>query len=230
MLVVKPYEKTLLWPMRSQTSIGRQQKKQSLRDQMNKMLKQQTSEAQLKVEYALKILFFIIKHNLALDTFEPVVSRIASLGAPSIQRLKVGDSNAKYTSWDTVQEFLTTSDQVDKPVCSEVQTSPADSIMVDEVSDVASHKYCTLPFWASTLPLDTSVKTAILNDVEIVDVTARAITKKIVNQIEDSGLDMKKMSALGAVHCTRRGLHKNIVSTTAPERAVLSILSRGVAL
>ena len=33
-----------------------------------------------------------------------------------------------------------------------------------------------------------------------------------------------------AIHCARRGLDKNIVSTTAPERAVLSELSLGVAL
>ena len=33
-----------------------------------------------------------------------------------------------------------------------------------------------------------------------------------------------------AIHCVRRGLDENIVSTTAPERAVLSELSLGVAL
>ena len=33
-----------------------------------------------------------------------------------------------------------------------------------------------------------------------------------------------------SLHCARRGLDKNIVSTTAPERAVLSELSLGVAL
>ena len=33
-----------------------------------------------------------------------------------------------------------------------------------------------------------------------------------------------------AIHCARRGLDKNIVSTTAPERAVLSVMSLGVAL
>ena len=32
------------------------------------------------------------------------------------------------------------------------------------------------------------------------------------------------------VHCARRGLDKTIVSTTVPERAVLSVLSLGVAL
>ena len=32
------------------------------------------------------------------------------------------------------------------------------------------------------------------------------------------------------LHCARNGLDKNIVSTTAPERAVLSVLSLGVAL
>ena len=36
--------------------------------------------------------------------------------------------------------------------------------------------------------------------------------------------------AAGNVHCARRGLDKNIVSTTAPERAVLSVMSLGVAL
>ena len=32
------------------------------------------------------------------------------------------------------------------------------------------------------------------------------------------------------VHCARRGLDKNIVSTTASERAVFSVMSLGVAL
>ena len=36
--------------------------------------------------------------------------------------------------------------------------------------------------------------------------------------------------AQGALHCARRGLDKNIISTTAPERAVLSVMSLGVAL
>ena len=33
-----------------------------------------------------------------------------------------------------------------------------------------------------------------------------------------------------SLHCTRCGLDNNIVSTTAPERAVLSVMSLGVAL
>ena len=36
--------------------------------------------------------------------------------------------------------------------------------------------------------------------------------------------------AWSMLHCARRGLDKNIVSTTAPERAVLSVMSLGVAL
>ena len=40
----------------------------------------------------------------------------------------------------------------------------------------------------------------------------------------------KTTSSGGQLHCPRRGLDKNIVSTTAPERAVLSELSLGVAL
>ena len=36
--------------------------------------------------------------------------------------------------------------------------------------------------------------------------------------------------APGILHCARRGLDKNIVSATAPERAVLSVMSLGVAL
>ena len=32
------------------------------------------------------------------------------------------------------------------------------------------------------------------------------------------------------LHCARRGLDKIIISTTAPERAVLSVISLGVAL
>ena len=38
------------------------------------------------------------------------------------------------------------------------------------------------------------------------------------------------LSSTKWVHCARRGLDKNIVSTTAPERAVLSVMSLGVAL
>ena len=35
---------------------------------------------------------------------------------------------------------------------------------------------------------------------------------------------------MNSLHCARRGLDKNIVSTTVPERAVLSVLSLGVTL
>ena len=36
--------------------------------------------------------------------------------------------------------------------------------------------------------------------------------------------------ACGWLHCARRGLDKNIISTTSPERSLLSVLSLGVAL
>ena len=38
------------------------------------------------------------------------------------------------------------------------------------------------------------------------------------------------VDSMSQLHCARRGLDKNIVSTTAPERAVLSVMSLGVAL
>ena len=44
------------------------------------------------------------------------------------------------------------------------------------------------------------------------------------------GLSTVRMKAFVSLHCTRRGLGKNIVSNTAPERGVLSVLSLGVAL
>ena len=41
----------------------------------------------------------------------------------------------------------------------------------------------------------------------------------------------RRVDEAGAgIHCARSGLDKNVVSTTAPERAVLSVLSLGVAL
>ena len=107
------------------------------------------------------------------------------------------DRNAKYTSWHTVQEFLgTLSDEVDDAVCSEVQSSPTYSLMVDEVSDVASRKH--LAMLCKYIAPDTTIKTAILNDVAICDGTANTITAKILAQIEESGLELKNMSALGA--------------------------------
>ena len=43
------------------------------------------------------------------------------------------------------------------------------------------------------------------------------------------GLSERPQVAYRRLHCARRGLDKTIVSTTAPERAVLSVLSLGVA-
>ena len=135
-----------------------------------------------------------------MDIFKTFVSLTTSLGALNIQKLRVGE-NAKRTSWDTVQEFLTTlSDQVEDWVCSDVQASPTYSIMVDEVSDVASRKH--LATLCKYIAPDISMKTAILNDVELADGTATTITKKIVNQIENSGLELKKLSALGTDSAT----------------------------
>ena len=55
--------------------------------------------------------------------------------------------------------------------------------MVDEISDVASHKRLAILCKYLLIAPDTSVKTAILNDVEMAD-GANTITKKIVNQIK----------------------------------------------
>ena len=42
--------------------------------------------------------------------------------------------------------------------------------------------------------------------------------------------DNHKLESCHSLQCARRGLDKNIVSTTAPEHAVLSVMSLGVAL
>ena len=111
-------------------------KAELLKKHMDTAALNQNSAVQEIVQDAMRVLCYLVQHNLPLDLFESLIELIGSLGAPNIKKMKVG-KNATYTSWDSVQSFLISiSDEVKRDMIQDVKSSPSYALMADEVCDV----------------------------------------------------------------------------------------------
>ncbi|CAC5370277.1 unnamed protein product [Mytilus coruscus] len=96
------------------------------------------------IKDALKVIYYLVEHNLSLDLFSSLVDLNIELGSCNLNNLKLV-KNAKYTSWDIVSELLKLlSDEVRENLFNEMRKSPTYSLMVDEVMDIISHKHLAI--------------------------------------------------------------------------------------
>ena len=154
------------------------------------------SESQAATEDALKVLYFILRHNLPLDLFADLVQLLVDLGASRLRNLHAG-KNATHTSAKTVRGLLSSlSEEVNTTITDSIQQSPTYSVMADEVMDVASRKH--LAMLCRYVKPDGGTDTVLLNDVEIANGTANTITAAITSELQTRQLDVTKMSTLSA--------------------------------
>ena len=142
-----------------------------------------SSAAKDAAQDALRVICYLIEHNLPLD----LVKLLETLGAPNIMKLHSG-KNATYTSWDSVQVFLSAlSEEVEDTILQDVKASPCFAMMADEVTDVSTSPH-----------RNTNIGVALLSDLTIPNGTAETITKEVKKELHKKGLDMTKMCAFGA--------------------------------
>ena len=154
------------------------------------------SETQAATEDALKVIYFILRHNLPLDLFADLVELSVDLGSSRLRNLYAG-KNATHTSAKTVHGLLRSlSDEVSATITDSIQQSPTYSVMADEVMDVASRKH--LAMLCRYVSPDGSTDTVLLNDVEIADGTANTVTAAMTSELQTHQLDVTKMSTLSA--------------------------------
>ena len=101
-----------------------------------------------------------------------MVKLLETLGAPNIMKLHSG-KNATYTSWDSVQFFLSAlSEEVEDTLLQDVKASPCYAMMADEVTDVTSQKH--LAVVCRYITPDSNIGVALLSDVTIPNRTAES--------------------------------------------------------
>ena len=150
------------------------------------------SESQAANEDALKVLYFILCHNLPLDLFADLVELSVYLGASLLRNLHAG-KNATHTRAKTVHGLLRSlSEEVSITITDSIQQSPTYRVMADKVMDVVSRKH--LAMLCRYVKPDGSTDTVLLNDVG----TANTITAAITSELQTRQLDVTKMSTLSA--------------------------------
>ena len=165
-------------------------------DEMKSTASQQKSTAVDVVTDALRIVCFIVDHNLPLSLFGPLVQLASTLGAPNISKMHVG-KNATYTSWESVQGFVSAlSREVRADVMADIKASPAYAVMADEVCDVTSDKHLALVCRYVTPAAE--ISTALLDDVVIPNGRAETIVNEVKKVIAAAELDPLKMAPFGS--------------------------------
>lgn len=134
----------------------------------------------------------ITMKNLPLDLFKDMIDLCIDVGSASLANLRLV-KNASYSSWDIVDDLLTTlSDKVKETVVTEVKQSPAFSTMVDEVCDRTTEKHLAMCVWYISTEGD--VKTSFLSDTAVPEATAENLTNKITSELNRHDLNVQKMT------------------------------------
>ena len=85
------------------------QHKNALKAELNQTVtnaaEQITNSSQKAIWDALRVLYYLISHNLPLDLFSSMVDLCVELGANNLSNLRLAKC-ATYSSWDIVQELL----------------------------------------------------------------------------------------------------------------------------
>ena len=108
----------------------------NVRDNINNI----SSDAIQGIMELMKLLHWLISHNLPLGLFESLVNIVQEVDKNKIGKIRKG-KNAKYTSPATVGEFLTCmSDTVEEELVREINESPAPAfaLMLDEGSSAVA--------------------------------------------------------------------------------------------
>ena len=151
-----------------------------------------SSAATDSITDALKVLRFITMKNLPLDLFKDMTDLCIDIGSASLANLHLV-KNASYSSWDIVDDLLTTlSDKVKETVVTEVKQSPFFSTMVNEVCDRTTEKY--LAMCVRYISTEGDVKTSFLSDIAVPEVTAENLTSKIISELDRHDLNVQKMT------------------------------------
>ena len=163
-------------------------------------------QEQLVTEDAIKVVNFIVQHNLSLDLFADLVELAIDLGAKLLSKLNAG-KNATHTSSKTVSGLLNClTTEVDAKVTEHIRRSPTYSVMADEVTDVVSMKH--LAMLCRYVNPDGTTATVLMNDVEIANGTANTITAAISQELQERQLDVVNMSTLSADGASTFSGHK----------------------
>ncbi|WAR10050.1 K1586-like protein [Mya arenaria] len=168
------------------------------------------------VTCAMKILHFLIKHNVPQTTvFKDFIDfATTELKCPDLKHLKQG-KNATYTSTTTTDEFLQAMvEDIEETVKERVLESPGYAVMTDETTDISNKKH--LAFCVKYVD-QVSGETCVdfIKDVRVFDGKAETIFNETKTVIEDLSVD--KFVAFASDGCNTMIGKKTGVSTRLKE-------------
>ena len=144
------------------------------------------------VKDALKVLFFMLQYNLALDLFSSLIDLCIDVGAQDLPKLRLA-KNATYSSWDTVHDLLNIlTKHVKQILLTNMNNSPCYATMVDEVTDNRTIKH--LAICTCFINQKGVVQNGFLTDVELPNATANSITSAITTELTNQGLSIQNMT------------------------------------
>ena len=154
------------------------------------------TSAMKAVRDAIKVLFFILQHNLALDLFSSLIDLCIDVGAQDLSKLRLA-KNATYSSWDTIHDLLDIlSNHVKQILLTNMKNSPCYATMVDEVTDNRTIKH--LAICTRFINQYGIVQNGFLTDLELPNANENAITTAITTELHNHGLPIQDMAGFAS--------------------------------
>ncbi|WAR09932.1 LOW QUALITY PROTEIN: hypothetical protein MAR_035008, partial [Mya arenaria] len=166
---------------------------ESLNNTLDDMAARINTEAGEAILNALHVLKFILD-KIFLSIY--LTDLCIKVGSPSLANLRLAKI-ANYTSWDIVNELLQIlSDEVQDEITRHACSSDSFAIMVNEVCDLTTTKHMAV--CCRYINDEGVVQTSFLSDKPIASTTANNLVENIVQQVEDSGLNMAHMTGFAS--------------------------------
>jgi len=151
------------------------------------------TSAMKAVKDALKVLFFMLQHNLALDLFSSLIDLCINVGAQDLPKLRLA-KYVTYFSWDTVHDLLNILSKHVKPIL--LTNMNMDVTMVDEVTDNRTIKH--LAICTRFINQKGVVQNGFLTDIKLPNATANSITSAITTELTNQGLSIQNMAGFAS--------------------------------
>jgi hypothetical protein len=151
------------------------------------------TSAMKAVKDALKGLFFMLQHNLALDLFSSLIDLCIDVGAQDLPKLRLA-KYVTYSSWDTVHDPLNILSRHVKLIL--LTNMNMNVTMVDEVTDNRTIKH--LAICTRFINQKGVVQNGVLTDIKLPNATANSITSAITTELTNQGLSIQNMAGFAS--------------------------------
>jgi len=155
----------------------------------------------------LKIVYHLVKQGRPLSDFKPQMALQQALGTPDIELNSAFQSSVTYDSATFVAEAVDAiAEYVWGKQLEALQQSPTFSLLIDESTDSAN--ISELIIYLSAMGANGEPFTCFADILQLQAGDALHITTRVIEWLNESGLDLTKFSAFGSDGCnTMTGVH-----------------------